>query len=172
MTAVSTCWLQLAHNCQSTDKHLCVHCKLLIPKTNVKHIGDLVLNLQYIKQILVVLHPPLCSLSSHPLSLCPSLYRLLAHDCCEVVSVTLCSVSQGVAKAPEDLKPCVGRVAPLAEQRFSFVQDLAFDMAQFLVSISHFHFLEGKQTQKLRLVTEEEKNWLPLVTSDTAMRTK
>ncbi|XP_030269839.1 A-kinase anchor protein 13 isoform X3 [Sparus aurata] len=61
-------------------------------------------------------------------ALCP------AHDCCEVVSVTLCSVSQGVAKAPEDLKPCVGRVAPLAEQRFSFVQDLAFDMAQFLVS--------------------------------------
>lgn len=68
MTAVSTCWLQLAHNCQSTDKHLCVHCKLLIPKTNVKHIGDLVLNLQYIKQILVVLQPP-SALSLHTLSL-------------------------------------------------------------------------------------------------------
>ncbi|XP_035508388.1 A-kinase anchor protein 13 isoform X5 [Morone saxatilis] len=57
-----------------------------------------------------------------------------AHDCCEVVLVTLCSVSRGVPEAPEDLKPCVGRVAPLAEHRFSFVQDLAFDMAQFLVS--------------------------------------
>uniref|UniRef100_A0A8C4HRR2 Si:dkey-172h23.2 n=1 Tax=Dicentrarchus labrax TaxID=13489 RepID=A0A8C4HRR2_DICLA len=44
-----------------------------------------------------------------------------AHDCCEVVLVTLCS-------------PCLGRVAPLAEHRFNFVQDLAFDMAQFLVS--------------------------------------
>ena len=72
MTAVSACWLQLAHNCQSTDKHLCVHCKPLMPKANVKHIGNLVLNLQYIKKILVVL-PPLYSLSSHPLSLCPSL---------------------------------------------------------------------------------------------------
>ncbi|XP_032379099.1 LOW QUALITY PROTEIN: A-kinase anchor protein 13 [Etheostoma spectabile] len=61
-------------------------------------------------------------------ALCP------AHDCCEVVLVTLCSVSQGVPKTIEDLKPCLGRVAPLAEYRFSFVQDLAFDMAQFLVS--------------------------------------
>nr|XP_046262923.1 A-kinase anchor protein 13 isoform X3 [Scatophagus argus] len=61
-------------------------------------------------------------------ALCP------AHDCCEVVLVTLCSVSRSVPKAPEDLKPCLGRVAPLAEHRFSFVQDLAFDMAQFLVS--------------------------------------
>ncbi|XP_070708917.1 A-kinase anchor protein 13 isoform X2 [Pempheris klunzingeri] len=58
-------------------------------------------------------------------ALCP------AHNCCEVVQVTLCSVSRGV---PEDLKPCPGRVAPLAEHQFSFVQDLAFDMAQFLVS--------------------------------------
>ncbi|XP_028444805.1 A-kinase anchor protein 13 isoform X4 [Perca flavescens] len=61
-------------------------------------------------------------------ALCP------AHDCCEVVLVTLCSVSRGVPETNEDLKPCVGRVAPLAEHRFSFVQDLAFDMAQFLVS--------------------------------------
>uniref|UniRef100_A0A8P4KFL0 Si:dkey-172h23.2 n=1 Tax=Dicentrarchus labrax TaxID=13489 RepID=A0A8P4KFL0_DICLA len=57
-----------------------------------------------------------------------------AHDCCEVVLVTLCSVSRGVPMTPEDLKPCLGRVAPLAEHRFNFVQDLAFDMAQFLVS--------------------------------------
>ncbi|XP_074522101.1 A-kinase anchor protein 13 [Halichoeres trimaculatus] len=67
-------------------------------------------------------------------ALCP------AHDCCEVVLVTLCSVSRGVsedtedAEDSEDPKPCLGRVAPLAEHRFSFVQDLAFDMAQFLVS--------------------------------------
>ncbi|XP_070758273.1 A-kinase anchor protein 13 [Enoplosus armatus] len=61
-------------------------------------------------------------------AMCPT------HDCCEVVLVTLCSVSQGVLEVPEDLKPCLGRVAPLAEHRFSFVQDLAFDMAQFLVS--------------------------------------
>ncbi|XP_039998623.1 A-kinase anchor protein 13 isoform X2 [Xiphias gladius] len=60
-----------------------------------------------------------------------------AHDCCEVVLVTLCSAGRGVPEAPEDPedpKPCLGRVAPLAEHRFSFVQDLAFDMAQFLVS--------------------------------------
>lgn len=36
--------------------------------------------------------------------------------------------------APEEQRPSLGRVAPLAEHRFSFVQDLAFDMAQFLVS--------------------------------------
>ncbi|KAI3377652.1 hypothetical protein L3Q82_008812, partial [Scortum barcoo] len=58
-------------------------------------------------------------------ALCP------AHDCCEVVLVTLCSVTRGVSEDPE---PCLVRVAPLAEHRFSFVQDLAFDMAQFLVS--------------------------------------
>ncbi|XP_056268760.1 A-kinase anchor protein 13-like [Pseudoliparis swirei] len=61
-------------------------------------------------------------------ALCP------AHDCCEVVSVTLCSASRGVPESPENLKPCLGRVSPLAEHRFSFVQDVAFDMAQFLVS--------------------------------------
>lgn len=83
-----------------------------------------------------------CLLSFHLFFLCPSLYRLVAHDCCEEVLVTLCSVSRGVPEAPEDLKPCLVRVAPLAEHRFSFVQDLAFDMAQFLVSnrMSHFHF--------------------------------
>ncbi|XP_047437596.1 A-kinase anchor protein 13 isoform X3 [Mugil cephalus] len=68
--------------------------------------------------------------SSHDILqvLCP------AHDCCEVVLVTLCSVTRGVAGDPEDTKPRPCRVAPLAEHRFSFVQDLAFDMAQFLVS--------------------------------------
>ncbi|XP_055010223.1 A-kinase anchor protein 13 isoform X2 [Boleophthalmus pectinirostris] len=54
-------------------------------------------------------------------ALCP------AHDCCEAVLVTLCSISP----ASEDW---VGHVTPLAEHRFCFVQDLAFDMAQFLVS--------------------------------------
>ncbi|XP_041650211.1 A-kinase anchor protein 13 isoform X2 [Cheilinus undulatus] len=61
-------------------------------------------------------------------ALCP------AHDCCEMVLVTLCSASRGVPDAPEAPMPCLGLVASLAEQRFSFVQDLAFDMAQFLVS--------------------------------------
>ncbi|XP_062418042.1 A-kinase anchor protein 13 isoform X2 [Pungitius pungitius] len=61
-------------------------------------------------------------------ALCP------AHDCCEVVRVTLCSASRGVPESPEDLTPCLGRVAPLAEHPFGFVQDLAFDLAQFLVS--------------------------------------
>ncbi|XP_041746088.1 A-kinase anchor protein 13 isoform X2 [Coregonus clupeaformis] len=45
-----------------------------------------------------------------------------AHDCCESVQVTLCSVRSG------------GSVDNVAEERFQFVQDLAFDMAQFLVS--------------------------------------
>uniref|UniRef100_A0A8C6TJ15 Uncharacterized protein n=1 Tax=Neogobius melanostomus TaxID=47308 RepID=A0A8C6TJ15_9GOBI len=57
-------------------------------------------------------------------ALCP------AHDCCEAVLVTLCSISRGVLPIPED---CAGHVTPLAENRFCFVQDLAFDMAQFLV---------------------------------------
>uniref|UniRef100_A0AAZ3NXS8 Uncharacterized protein n=1 Tax=Oncorhynchus tshawytscha TaxID=74940 RepID=A0AAZ3NXS8_ONCTS len=43
-------------------------------------------------------------------TLCP------AHDCCEAVQVTLC------------------RARPGHLPRFNFVQDLAFDMAQFLVS--------------------------------------
>ncbi|KAG9352343.1 hypothetical protein JZ751_020756, partial [Albula glossodonta] len=45
-----------------------------------------------------------------------------AHDCCESVQVTLCSAKPG--------RP----VDTVAEERFQFVQDLAFDMAQFLVS--------------------------------------
>ncbi|XP_068612815.1 A-kinase anchor protein 13-like [Brachionichthys hirsutus] len=61
-------------------------------------------------------------------ALCP------AHDCCEVALVTLCSVSRGVLEAPQDPSPCLGHVVPLAEHQFNFVQDLAFDMAQFLVS--------------------------------------
>nr|XP_015809407.2 A-kinase anchor protein 13 isoform X3 [Nothobranchius furzeri] len=58
-------------------------------------------------------------------ALCP------AHDCCEVVLVTLCLATQNTSEASEDHP---GHVAPLAKHRFSFVQDLAFDMAQFLVS--------------------------------------
>ncbi|XP_072236224.1 A-kinase anchor protein 13 isoform X3 [Leuresthes tenuis] len=61
-------------------------------------------------------------------ALCP------AHDCCEVVLVTLCSATRAISEASKDPKCHVGHVAPLAEQRFCFVQDLAFDMAQFLVS--------------------------------------
>ncbi|XP_043954461.1 A-kinase anchor protein 13 isoform X3 [Gambusia affinis] len=61
-------------------------------------------------------------------ALCP------AHDCCEVVLVTLCSTTQTPSRGPESPASCPGIVAPLAEHRFSFVQDLAFDMAQFLVS--------------------------------------
>lgn len=63
---------------------------------------------------------------------------LVAHDCCEVVLVTLCSFSPGVLEAPEEHRARLGRVTPLAEHRFSFVQDLAFDMAQFLVSYNVF----------------------------------
>uniref|UniRef100_A0A3B5MIS8 DBB domain-containing protein n=1 Tax=Xiphophorus couchianus TaxID=32473 RepID=A0A3B5MIS8_9TELE len=61
-------------------------------------------------------------------ALCP------AHNCCEVVLVTLCSATQTPSRYPEKPASCPGTVAPLAEHRFSFVQDLAFDMAQFLVS--------------------------------------
>lgn len=56
-------------------------------------------------QVILTLHPP------SP-----------AHDCCESVQVTLCSARSD------------GSVDPVAEERFQFVQDLAFDMAQFLVS--------------------------------------
>ncbi|KAG9340764.1 hypothetical protein JZ751_020356 [Albula glossodonta] len=45
-----------------------------------------------------------------------------AHDCCESVQITLCSATPG--------QPAV----PVGEGRFQFVQDLAYDMAQFLVS--------------------------------------
>nr|XP_057934775.1 A-kinase anchor protein 13 isoform X3 [Doryrhamphus excisus] len=61
-------------------------------------------------------------------ALCP------AHDCCEEVSVTLCLASPGDREASEDVKTAPASVAPVAEDRFGFVQDLAFDMAQFLVS--------------------------------------
>uniref|UniRef100_A0A8C7ZZT1 A-kinase anchor protein 13-like n=1 Tax=Oryzias sinensis TaxID=183150 RepID=A0A8C7ZZT1_9TELE len=57
-----------------------------------------------------------------------------AHDCCEVVSVTLCSATRDICGGSGDLQGRPVRVAPLAENRFGFVQDLAFDMAQFLVS--------------------------------------
>ncbi|CAL8350984.1 unnamed protein product [Merluccius merluccius] len=63
-------------------------------------------------------------------ALCP------AHDCCETVQVTLCSLRQAVSGAPGDPGPGTDCVAPLAQQSFCFVQDLAFDMAQFLVSTS------------------------------------
>ncbi|XP_042615467.1 A-kinase anchor protein 13-like isoform X4 [Cyprinus carpio] len=45
-----------------------------------------------------------------------------AHNCCELVLVTLCSVG------PD------GNIHTLATEHLHFVQDLAFDMAQFLVS--------------------------------------
>ncbi|KAI1904523.1 hypothetical protein AGOR_G00006520 [Albula goreensis] len=45
-----------------------------------------------------------------------------AHDCCESVQITLCSAPPGQA------------AVPVGEGRFQFVQDLAYDMAQFLVS--------------------------------------
>lgn len=90
-----------------------------------------------------------CLLFFHTVSPCPFLCRLVAHDCCEVVLVTLCSVSRGVLEAPKDRKPCLGHVAPLAEHRFSFVQDLAFDMAQFLVSkTTQFYFWVLKKSTK------------------------
>ncbi|XP_078800787.1 uncharacterized protein akap13a isoform X5 [Oryzias latipes] len=57
-----------------------------------------------------------------------------AHNCCEVVSVTLCSATRDICGGSGDLQGRPVRVAPLAENRFGFVQDLAFDMAQFLVS--------------------------------------
>ncbi|XP_028329145.1 A-kinase anchor protein 13 isoform X2 [Gouania willdenowi] len=68
--------------------------------------------------------------SSHDtlLAQCP------AHNCCEVVLVTLFSLSRQIPEGSEDHKLPLGRVSSLAEHRFSFVQDLAFDMAQFLVS--------------------------------------
>ncbi len=45
-----------------------------------------------------------------------------AHDRSETVQVTLCQARPG------------GSVDPVAEERFQFVQDLALDMAQFLVN--------------------------------------
>uniref|UniRef100_A0AAY5KII3 DBB domain-containing protein n=1 Tax=Esox lucius TaxID=8010 RepID=A0AAY5KII3_ESOLU len=65
-------------------------------------------------------------LSSHDTlqAMCP------AHDCSELVRVTLCRALPGNLSVCETLTS----VLPVAEQQFSFVQDLAFDMAQFLVS--------------------------------------
>ncbi|KAM9470506.1 A-kinase anchor protein 13 isoform 1-T1 [Clarias gariepinus] len=55
-----------------------------------------------------------------------------AHDRDETVRVTLCQARPG------------GSVDPVAEERFQFVQDLALDMAQFLISAaSHRDGLEG-----------------------------
>ncbi|XP_030642519.1 A-kinase anchor protein 13 [Chanos chanos] len=55
-----------------------------------------------------------------------------AHNCSETVQVTLCLARPG------------GPVDPLAEECFQYVQDLALDMAQFLVSASgHADGLEG-----------------------------
>ncbi|XP_077419402.1 uncharacterized protein LOC144050206 isoform X3 [Vanacampus margaritifer] len=61
-------------------------------------------------------------------ALCP------AHSCCEEVSVTLCAVTRGDPKTSEEQTTHPSHVAPLAEHRFTFVQDFVFDMAQFLVS--------------------------------------
>ncbi|XP_061621436.1 A-kinase anchor protein 13 isoform X2 [Phyllopteryx taeniolatus] len=61
-------------------------------------------------------------------ALCP------AHECCEEVSVTLCSVTRCNPEASEEPTTGSSHIAPLAQHRFTFVQDLAFDMAQFLVS--------------------------------------
>uniref|UniRef100_A0A3Q3GTL1 Uncharacterized protein n=1 Tax=Labrus bergylta TaxID=56723 RepID=A0A3Q3GTL1_9LABR len=98
-------------------------------------------------------------------ALCP------AHDCCEVVLVTLCSAGRDVPEDPEDPedpdipKPRLGCVAPLAEHRFSFVQDLAFDMAQFLVSNKTqtpfpFFFL-GENTRAEACNRSGREKWLP-----------
>lgn len=73
--------------------------------------------------------------SCHASFLCPAC--LIAHNCCEVVSVTLCSATRDICGGSGDLQGRPVRVAPLAEHRFCFVQDLAFDMAQFLVSWKH-----------------------------------
>ncbi|XP_066503367.1 A-kinase anchor protein 13 isoform X2 [Hoplias malabaricus] len=55
-----------------------------------------------------------------------------AHDCCESVLVTVCSAD------PD------GLVQELTSEHMSFVQDLAFDMAQFLVgAVGRTDMLEG-----------------------------
>ncbi|XP_057701735.1 A-kinase anchor protein 13 isoform X2 [Corythoichthys intestinalis] len=61
-------------------------------------------------------------------ALCP------AHGCCEEVLVTLCAVTRGDTETFEEPTTLSSHVTPLAEQHFTFLQDLAFDMAQFLVS--------------------------------------
>ncbi|XP_061670749.1 A-kinase anchor protein 13 isoform X2 [Syngnathoides biaculeatus] len=57
-----------------------------------------------------------------------------AHECCEEVSVTLFATTRCNTKVSEELTTVSSHIAPLAQHRFTFVQDLAFDMAQFLVS--------------------------------------
>ncbi|XP_030233321.1 A-kinase anchor protein 13 [Gadus morhua] len=61
-------------------------------------------------------------------ALCP------AHDCSETVQISLCSVGPTVAGAPEGQGSSAGCVTQLTQQSFCFVQDQAFDIAQFLVS--------------------------------------
>lgn len=51
------------------------------------------------------------------LSLCPA-----GHDCCETVKVSLCATKQGHP------------VLVVAEDNFQFIQDEAYDAAQFLAS--------------------------------------
>ncbi|XP_077570044.1 uncharacterized protein LOC144194695 [Stigmatopora nigra] len=71
-------------------------------------------------------------------ALCP------AHGCCEEVLVTLCAVTRGDTDTPEEPATLLSHVTPLAEQRFTFLQDFPFDMAQFLVStVGRTDGLEG-----------------------------
>ncbi|XP_077476026.1 uncharacterized protein LOC144089059 isoform X3 [Stigmatopora argus] len=71
-------------------------------------------------------------------ALCP------AHGCCEEVLVTLCAVTRGDTDTPEEPTTFSSHVTPLAEQRFTFLQDFPFDMAQFLVStVGRTDGLEG-----------------------------
>lgn len=71
-----------------------------------------------------------------------------AHGCCEEVSVTLCAVTHGEPEASDEPATLPSHVAALAEHHFTFVQDLAFDMAQFLVSLEptppHFQIEDRK----------------------------
>ncbi|XP_041965172.1 A-kinase anchor protein 13 isoform X3 [Alosa sapidissima] len=75
-----------------------------------------------------------------------------AHDSSEVVQVTLCSARPG------------GSVDALAEECFQFVQDLAWDMAQFLVSRAGGGGSEGSQEGALLLdecqIPLQECEWL------------
>lgn len=102
-------------------------------------------------------HPLLSGVSSFVLC------HPAAHDCCEVVSVTLCAVSRHVPGDPEDQKSSSGRVASLAEHRFSFVQDLAFDMAQFLVSKTALEAGFYESVCHCHMMEEEKSKWSPLL---------
>lgn len=102
-----------------------------------------------------------CFLRFSLLSFCLDIYCfcvpacLVAHNCCEVVSVTLCSATRDICGGSGDLQGRPVRVAPLAENRFGFVQDLAFDMAQFLVSI---RFSSTTSKRKPLVVHDDEQN--------------